>query len=211
MTAKAVNFRASGGFVTDGSGETYTAETSPGNGQPELYPTTRAGHTFGWDTLANLNVRDRNSGVDRRCAGTHWSQIGLLRTWRLDLDETGDHAIELSIGDATHAGGADWQLFDDTTKIIDFGPSLLSFSGGQFYDASQTLRTSASDWAANEVAVTKTFASTILKITAGNNGTGSISNNINHVKVTYVPPAGFPKTLMQYGPDQGRPYTALRM
>ena len=74
-----------------------------------------------------------------------------------------------------------------TTLLATYGPE--SSSTNQFYDASNVLRTSDSDWATNEVTVTETFATTTLYLTLV-----SASSNVTiaHLFVSEVLPSSSP-------------------
>jgi hypothetical protein len=150
------NFRETSGFVTDGADETYVTADS--------YPTTRAGWTFGWES-PGIDMRDRDSGVDRRLAGANFTSGG--DDFRVDLPATGDYDVRLAAGDTTFAVQPEFTVRDDTTTFITISGSV---SADNYLDAANTSRTEAA-WPGSNVAVTQTFASTILrlrKVAAGN-------------------------------------------
>jgi len=170
------NFRATSGFVTDGTDDTFVLTS-------DTYPTTRAGVTFGWETTSGLDSRDRSSGVDARLAGMHFKANDNTSTitFRVDLPSTGDYSIRLAIGDAT--GGNSQVNYvtakDNSTAFITLSP--ISTDGDHYGDAAGNLPLEG-DWAATNVAVTRTFASTIMRVTLG--GTvDSASSTIAHLKV----------------------------
>jgi hypothetical protein len=158
-----INFRASPSFVTDGAGETYCVNDG--------YPTTRGGVTFGWDI--GIQIRDRDSGVDRRLAGLNRDDAGGA-TFRLDLPAAGTYDVHVAAGDASFTVGTGFDLKDGTTTFASITGSTTV--GGRFKDATGTERTS---WPTQEVAFTHTFSSTILRITC----TSAVSG-LAHVRVT---------------------------
>src|SRR5690349_3422013 len=88
-----LNCRATSGFVTDAAPDTYCLAT-------DAYPVTRGGITFGYDSLTNIDARDRNSGVDPQLAGLNFIvNSGASVTLRLDLPSTGNYSIRLAMGD----------------------------------------------------------------------------------------------------------------
>jgi hypothetical protein len=74
-----INFRASSGFVTDGSGEV------PWPGEP--YPTTKTAGSgqsvpAGWNVGLPANTRDWDAGNDRRLAGINFKAVSAVsRAW----------------------------------------------------------------------------------------------------------------------------------
>lgn len=157
-----INFRATAGFVTDGAGETYCINDS--------YPTTRGGATFGWDT--GISIRDRDAGADRRLAGLNRGDAG-GETFRLDLPAVGTYDVHVALGDASFSVGTGFDLKDGTTVFASV--TGVTSGGGAFKDGTNTERAT---WPTQEVAVTRTFTSTILRITV----TSAVSG-IAHVRV----------------------------
>ena len=154
------NFRATSGFVVDGAGETYDLGL--------VYPVTRGGFTFGWDTDISAWARDRDNGVDRRLAGcAGWPNgTGTQKTWQLDLPATGTYNLRLALGDTGSA------QYDQYLKILDNTTTLLTIDdvGGteqdHFDDATGVDRAEA-DWPGANAASEQTFSSTTLKIVIG--------------------------------------------
>ncbi len=166
-----INFRASSGFVTDGTNETYCL------GGSDAYPTARGGFTFGWVT-SFTDVRDRNAGVDRRLAGINFCpQIGDY--FRLDLPSTGNYDIHLALGDDSGGNPVEWKLQDTTTLLATYTGTPGS---GNFQDASGATL-SAANWPGSEAPLAnKTFATTQVRLVA--NGTGN--NVVAHLRVVAV-------------------------
>ena len=179
---KGFNFRATSGFVTDGSNETYVLE--------EMYPTTRNGVTFGWN--AGLQTRDRNSSLDRRLAGSHFTNnTGTQRVFRVDLPSAQDYVISLALGDAQYAQAyLYWQLLDNTNSlaIID---DTDGTAGSHFDDATGVDRTAAA-WPADNLTITKTFATTTLNCKIGSPSAQAGASTLAHLFVSQAAGGGKP-------------------
>lgn len=172
----AFDFRATVGYVTDPSYAKFIGGT-------EIYPTTSTINgfsvTYGWDDT--LNQRDRDNTVDARLAGINFNKAG-TQTFRVDLPSTGTYNIFLAIGDAAN-GSAQTSyvtVVDNATTFINFNP--VSTSGTQYADAAGNFW-SKTTWAANNVAVSRTFGSTILKLTLSDGGAGAASC-LAHLRIT---------------------------
>lgn len=168
-----INFRATSGYVTDPAGTTYTLG--------DAYPTTRGGVTFGWESLSNMNTRDRNSGVDARLAGVNWEVAGAGTTeFRIDLDAANAKDVRLALGDAVfssadYGSAYAWTIRDSTTSVATPGGSAAA---GSFRDAT-SVELTAANWPASNAVVNHTFSTTILRVKPGNN-----SSPIAHIRVT---------------------------
>lgn len=144
MATFGVDFRATSGYVTDPTDYTYCLGDS--------YPTTRGGFTFGWiaDALAFLSTRDRDNTVtDKRLAGINFAVNALANgvETRFQLDKTGAGTIIAAFGDLNNAQTIVCSIRDSGgTK---FSLNTATSNPGEFYDGSQTLRTSAADWTSN--------------------------------------------------------------
>jgi hypothetical protein len=156
-----INFRASSGYVTDGSGETYCLT----NGANDLYPTTRGGLTFGGVTNFEWDSRDRNSGNDRRLAGMLFVAAS-GKQWKLDLpDGAGEYTIRIAVGDPDGGGGGTYTAIikDGTTTLL----TVTGTPGGnEFLDASSTVRTAAA-WPGSNTTANITFSGTVLTLESG--------------------------------------------
>lgn len=176
------DFRATQAFVTDPAPCTYEISNAVD------YPTTRAGATFGWESMSASAVgpRDRSAAVDPRLAGlANIPNNGTATaTFRVDLPIAGTYMIGLGIGDTNYSQTTYVQLEDGAASLLSF--SALKTSAGQFVDAAGNLLTS-STWPAGNVKVSKTFSGTILRIVLGP-ATDSNSSVINHLRITYVAP-----------------------
>lgn len=152
----AINFRATGGFVTDGAGQTFNIGAT---GSDDVYPTTRSGLTFGWATNADVDARDRSAAVDARFAGMAFNAAMSYVSFRVDLPAPGSYTIRGAFGDnSTGQGFMTFQFLDNATP---FGTQTSLATGGaaNFLDATGVNRTSIADWIANNAAVVQTFAS----------------------------------------------------
>jgi len=161
MSATAVNFRLTAGYVTDDASETYSL------GGADTYPTTRNGVTFGLEAGSNWEGRDQDNTNDRRLAGINFDNFGgggAPQTFRVDLPAAGSYDLRLAVGSATFGGVSQYVEIQDTTT------SLLTVTGTtnaqEFRDALGTLLTNVT-WPGSNVASTKTFASTILRLIVG--------------------------------------------
>lgn len=162
-TAKGFNFRNTAAFVTDGVNETYVLPT-------DVYPTTRTiggeSVTFGWESVVAADGRDRSaaSPYAPELSGVTFiqpSDTPADSVFRVDLPAAGSYAINVAAGDQSGASKAFFEVDDTSTSLIAFGPTVVS--AASFMDAAGTIRT-ASDWQANNVAVTKSFATTIFRL-----------------------------------------------
>jgi hypothetical protein len=170
-----INFRATSGYVTDGAGETYCVGDS--------YPTTRGGWTFGWTATGNFDIRDRDSAIDRRLAGTNlqWND-GTQSTFRLDLPASGQRDIRLALGDTISESYQYCQIKDGTTVLLTTDDSNGNASY-EWVDASAVARTQVT-WPTSNVAVPLTFTGTILNLILGPpTAQGANHSDIAHLNV----------------------------
>lgn len=151
-----INFRASAGYVTDGANEDYDIASRG------AYPwTTAQGNNVGWITQSSVNYRDRTTGNDRRIAGSCFIDTD---DFRIDLPSTGDYNVGIAAGDANYAQEVNWELFDNTSSLGTLTTGSTS-AGERFKDATNTEYTD-STWPTSQTLVTKTFTSTIMKVSA---------------------------------------------
>lgn len=168
---KGFNFRSSAGYVTDPTDCTYVGDQ--GGGVGEVYPITRNSVTFGYVAAHNAgNLRDRdNAGGHEKVAGVHFGDGSNIHQFQVDLIAAGVYDIYVALGDpAGGAGEVHSKIYDGTvagTLLATLGPA--SISSGQFMDATGVTRTNAADWIANQVKITKTFATTTFTITIERN------------------------------------------
>lgn len=177
-----INFRATAGYVTDGTNETYCLHT-------DFYPVTRGGFTFGWEAAGGeVDSRDRSTGVDRRLAGLNKSLSTTAPDFRLDLDATGDKIVHAAFGDQGFAVPVGWDLKDTTTTFQTNSGSTSA--GNRWDDAGGTERTNTT-WPTDEVGVARTFTTTIFRMTPT---TAASEQNVAHVRIVDASPPPPPAT-----------------
>jgi hypothetical protein len=165
------NFRDTSGFVTDGTNETYVLKN-------DIYPTVRAGQTFGWDII--VSSVDRSASVDRRLAGLNY--FASVRNFRVDLPATGTYAFHLALGDQGFAETAcKIIVLDNATPLLTIGPH--NPSAGSFYDATD-VQYSAAAWPTSEAGVNLTFATTICFVQLA--ADGSHPDTLAHIRLVAV-------------------------
>lgn len=171
-----INFRDSGGFVTDGANETYCTDA-------DTFPTTRGGADFGWGSALSDGGRDRDSGVDRRFAGMNYTANTSQATFTLTLPSAGSYTVCVALGDegGDHVNQYYWRLLDNATVLT----TVSDADGTEFgkYDDATGVERTTANWVANNVCVTHTFATTSLKFLLGDGSSGGITP-IAHMKVT---------------------------
>lgn len=158
MARVILNFRASSGYVTDQTDATYCLG--------EAYPTTRSttgtglSVTFGFDTSLGANVRDRSTGVGPSLAGIGFTVFGATRTLRIDLPSSGVWELRAAFGDATSSASVEYDILDSdgSTVLVSRVYSGTPIAVGEFYDASNVIRTNAADWDSNNAPINVTLA-----------------------------------------------------
>lgn len=174
MALAGINMRSSAGYVTDGTGQTYLLGD-------DSYPVTRGGQTFGYVAGSpgpggsGGNVRDRSTSIGPELAGLHFT-FGTPLDLQIDLPATGEYEIHLGLGDTNNLGNSVTYIYDDTTLLATVDASMTA--ANQYGDATEVMHSSAANWVANELPVTLTFSTTILRVVTDNVGTFGY---INHV------------------------------
>jgi hypothetical protein len=196
MAFSGINFRATAGYVTDGSGETYSLG--------EAYPVTRGGLTFGWASNQTSNTRDRNSGIDRRLAGIVFQpNSAAATTFRLNLPSgAGTYRVRLALGDDGAA--------QDIRAIVrngTGGSALATVNGstlfvGEWFDAAGTRHESAAGWVANNATVELVFSADHLILELGGHSSGDKSSVVCHLAVELVS-GGAATAITLTGPSSG--------
>jgi len=171
------NFRDTAGFVTDGTGETYVS------GENDLYPTTRASQTFGWNSFQDLR-RDRSNSVDRRLAGVNQRANGTQAFWRLDIT-AGTYDVDIALGDENSSQGYQYLQLKDTSSVLLTIDKSSGSSNDQFYDATGTIYSGA-NWPGSNTKVRVTFATTICYVYIGTSSPQSGSSTLAHIGFTPV-------------------------
>ncbi len=177
------NFRESLGYVTDPADTQFTKN--------DAYPKTANGVTFGWDSTV-LTLRNRSTGVDARLAGMNEkSNNGTQRTFRVDLDNTGNHDISLALGQAVFNITDGYCQFKDNTTVISTVDDVGNTTGNEdFIDAVGTIHTSAANWVSNHVKKSHNFASTILRAIIAQPSAQNGNTVIAHLNIEEVAGAG---------------------
>lgn len=173
-----INFRSTSTYVTDGTNETYCLG--------DTYPVTRGGATFGYSAGHEGVGRDRNSGNDRRLAGTNfWPNNGTQGQFRLDLPNgAGTYTVHLALGDASYAQGYQYLKITDGNG----GSTLLTIddtngtSANNFDDAGGTNYTAA-NWPGSEAGVSLTFSGSVLWLLLGSPTAQANQSTLAHLRV----------------------------
>lgn len=174
-TAIGINFRATSSYVTDGADETYSLG--------EIYPTVRAGWTFGWDQdlSGGSFTRDRDNTYDRRIAGVLFSSSS--RTFRIDIPAGTTWKVRWAIGDTFGRIPAEVeaQLRDFGTTLYTFGPQ--SSADDTYYDITGT-GYSPANWPTNNAQASYAFTSARFIVLIGSDL--SATTPIAHVSIEQV-------------------------
>lgn len=189
MTQYGFAFRGSAAFVTDDAPNTYVqgSETSPNDN----YSVTRNGITFGWTIDQNVwtQGRDRNAGGDKRFAGCVFStDVETPALFRVDLPSAGDWTIRLALGDPSYARSGQYlSVRDDNTEFATISGDTAA--ANRYLDATGVERTSPADWVTNNVALSRTFSSTILRLVFGDGATLNPFVSYMLIESSGAPPA----------------------
>jgi hypothetical protein len=133
------------------------------------YPTSKTidGDTFdvGWDDVRGSRDTNRDAGVDGRLAGMCDCRAADATAWtfRIDLPSAGNYYIGLAVGDASFGNNQLLDVLDDSSVLFSISPETAT-SAGEFIDATETIRTSASDWVTNNTEALLTFSTTICNV-----------------------------------------------
>lgn len=164
-----INFRATAGYVTDGTNEDHELTAS------NSYPwTTAQGNTVGFETVSsNYNPRDRNSGNDRRIAGNSDCSSANPYDFRFDLPSAGTYNIRVAIGDGSYAKTSQQvAVIDTTTSLGNLFSGVNTGASNSFADATGSVYTAA-NWPGSNTAASKTFSTTIFRLRLGNGTNGT--------------------------------------
>lgn len=171
-------FRATDAYVTDGSGDDWVDSDFFAGG---TYPTTLAnGLTVGWQASTNgTDSRNRSTGVNVRLAGLHFNKTATEQViFRIDLPGgAGAYNIRAAFGEPTYAVSDDYYQFRDDTTAFSTINHAAGHSAANWYDATDVLRTSSSDWTTNNARLNRTFSSSIFRLAMGR-GAGAAGNSV---------------------------------
>ena len=158
-----INFRATAGYVTDGSNE-YGEIATTAN-----YPTTSTqGNNVGWET-APSGTRDRNNLLDVRLAGIHFGDNATLRDYRIDLSGTGSWISRLGAGDASSVQNNKVELFDTASSL---GVLTDQQTGAAGFADAVDVEHLAVNWPGSNSPATDTFTTTICRFRLGGQSGG---------------------------------------
>lgn len=178
MATYGFNFRATSGYVTDGSRQIFV-DSSAGHDYPHTYDFGGGDTvTAGWTDRGGgyPQTRDRNSSVDARCAGMHYTDngsSGLIRNFRIDLP--GSNTIVLAAGDHDNAQDSGYISIRDSAgeKFNINHATGFTTAAAEFRDATDVLRTSVANWvSANAASASYTFTDYVLLRIGSASGTG---------------------------------------
>lgn len=180
LAIQGINFRNTLGYVTDGADE--HAELT-GGGTPNYPDATSQGFNVGWETInQNITPENHNTSPDPRIAGDAYMPGTGNDTYRIDLPSTGDWDVELAMGDRNYAMSCSCEAFDTSSSLgVIAGDDNVP--SGDFIDATDTIRTSASDWVSNQAKRSLTFTTTIARFEFDDNASGNGDYLVNHLKV----------------------------
>jgi hypothetical protein len=178
---KKFNFRATSGYCTDGTNETYVVGDS--------YPTTRNSVTFGWTAAYGDRLRDRDAAKCSRHAGTNRNDNGTNKTFQVDLPSTGTYRIRIAMGEATNSETQYFEIKDGSTDLATC--SGVSTTANQYADSGCTVRTSHTDWDSNAATLESTFATTTLNIQVGPDSVQSGTSTLAHLSIEQVQNTNF--------------------
>jgi hypothetical protein len=204
---KGFNFRSSSGFVTDGTNESFVGF--------DVYPNVYGnGATAGWTNAVacSLNIRDRDSSVDRRLAGIQFTVSATDCVYQIDLPAAGAYDIRLAAGDGT---SSTWvghvQIKDGSSVLVDISHNTES----GWRDATDTLY-SAMAWPGSNTAARVNFSGSTLTLRLSVDNGASVAT-IAHLFISQVsgggggpaPPSPF-FNLLSVAPDiYAQPDTAI--
>jgi len=169
---KGFNFRATSGFVTDGTNQTFDL----GAAYPRSVTIDSDTFSVGWPVDATARARDR-AVQDPRLSGiiSNANSAGEVK-WRIDLPSAGQYTIRLAMGDQAGSNTVFFRIYDNSTVLATVS-NVATVANG-FVDATGVARTSPTDWINNNASVTLNFATTICFIGCGDPSTiaGSFSS-----------------------------------
>ena len=145
-----LNFRATSGYATDGTNETYVLAG-------DTYPTTRGGVTFGYTGgMPSGNGRNRSTSVDRRLAGMHFDSSTADAVFRLDLPAAGSYEVRMALGESTLANTHGGDLTDGVSTLI----SIPNASNSTPFTDSTNVAHTSGNWPTNNNPAAVTFTTT---------------------------------------------------
>lgn len=182
VTPFTVGFQFRADAITPEANNTYVAG--------DIYPTSRiplgqsASISFGWDRTPS-DRNNRSTGVAILNGDNEFTNNYIPGLFRIDLPAAGTYKIWIGLGDQYDRSYQYLQILDDSTVVATIDKSSGTLAG-QYYDATGTLRTSASDWYTNYSTgyITHTFSSSVLYIKVGAPSAGSGRSTLSFVMVS---------------------------
>jgi len=175
-----INFRATSGYVTDPANFTYEITNGGGTDYPT---TTPQGNNIGWETVGGggIDARDRTTGNIAQLAGMNRINTAAnVSTYRVDLPSAGTYTFNSGHGDASYAVPTNFEVYDTTTQLTSLAGTATT-AANKFRDAANNEWANTA-WAANNVGVNRTFATTICRF---KNPAGT-QTNIASILITAV-------------------------
>lgn len=193
-----INFRDTSGFVANPVD--HTAQWGAFNTAGAYPITSPQGTNYGWTSLGAGTAGSRfnmSTSVDPRLAGANSPrENGQLEVWRIDLPSPGDYILRAAFGSmgAPTSRGVGCDLYDNTTFVREICTRRLgaAYTAGTFIDATNVVRSSATDWVNNNATIVETFNSTVLHLHLQVNSWRAL---IAHFYVEKVDPFGVRITL----------------
>jgi hypothetical protein len=166
MSSIFLDFRATSGYVTDPAGATYVV-------LEDLYPTTRAGVTFGWNTAPSGDA-DRDNTNIAQLAGINYvnnttTAQFILEFGGLSGGGIGTYKIGLALGDATTNNGIQKAVVDDT--VAPFTATGTMSAANKFIDATGVERSNTA-WLTGQAYQTVTGTGGGVIVTIGGAASG---------------------------------------
>lgn len=176
------NFRATAGFVTDKAQNTFVIN--------DVYPTTRNGLRFGWNTAGTGTVAlDRSNGEDISAGINCQQNTGAQRTFRVDVPVPGRYQLRLILGDVAFGQRQAYaRVSDGATPLFTLDSTILPAAdfpvvAGNAMDAGGVSNFPMSTWDEFNRAREVTLTGTVLNVTIGSPAAGLDFSCLAHLEV----------------------------
>jgi len=173
------NFRATSGYVTDLSPDTYSLGV--------IYPETRGGATFGFSSDLTGNSRNRDNTTNAHFAGLVFDSQNQVEYFRVDIVAGGTYSIRMAIGDYNNLETGIKVVVKDTTSMpSSCTPSASATVTGSttvtfgFLDALASEYT-ATNWPASNTANICTFTTGQMRFYIGD---GTNATGLAYIRIT---------------------------
>ena len=180
-------------FLADPTGVTAGTDEVFENDLSSL-DTYSSGRGYGYVAGGTYNPRTRNTALDRRLVGTHWTATNTQAVYRVDLPATGSYTIRTASGDASGGASVYLELFDGISAGVGVTSKGVLSTGSTstaaaFKDATDVERATPSAWVSNNASITATFSTTVLVLHIGNGLAGG-SGNGGSLSYFYIESSG---------------------